>query len=63
VWGERLVILLELIVVMTRQLASRWNAFFFSEEVPYGMALVRMALPLVLLFGGLRRFGFVRELY
>ncbi len=48
---------------MTRQFASRWNAFFFSEEVPYGMALVRIVLPLVLLFGVLRRFGFVRELY
>lgn len=48
---------------MTRRFMTRWNTFFFSEEVPYGMALVRFVLPLVLLFGVLRRWGFVRELY
>lgn len=40
-----------------------WNEFFMAEEVPYGMALVRITLPLVLLVGVLPRWRFVREIY
>jgi len=37
--------------------------FFFAREVPYGLALVRISLPLVLLVDILRRWPFARELY
>jgi hypothetical protein len=46
--------------------ASFWKQtkdFFFAQEVPYGMALVRMTLPLVLLVDVVRRWPFARELY
>lgn len=48
---------------MINRLKARWNDFFFAEEVPYGMALVRMLLPLVLLIGVLPRWWHARELY
>jgi hypothetical protein len=48
--------------MMTR-IRHWWNEFFMAEEVPYGMALVRIALPLVLLVGVLPRWGHVREMY
>jgi hypothetical protein len=37
--------------------------FFFARELPIGMALVRMSLPLVLLVDIARRWPFARELY
>ena len=37
--------------------------FFFAEQSPYGLALVRMFLPAVALVPMLRRFGRVREFY
>ncbi len=37
--------------------------FFFAEEVPYGLALVRIVLPLVLLYVMLRRWAHAREFY
>lgn len=37
--------------------------FFFTDEVPYGMALARMALPLVLLFVIVPRWFHARELF
>lgn len=37
--------------------------FFYSSETPYGMALARITLPLVLLVPVLRRWAWVRELY
>src|SRR5207249_9420059 len=37
--------------------------FFFAKEIPYGMALVRISLPLVLLVDIARRWPFARELY
>lgn len=37
--------------------------FFFAEEVPYGLALVRILLPLVLLWDMSQRWSFARELY
>lgn len=48
-------------------LASRWtagwNRCFFSEEAPFGLALVRILLPWVLVIDGLFRWPHVRELY
>src|SRR5260221_225609 len=46
--------------------ASFWKHlrdFIFAQEVPYGMALVRMTLPLVLLVDVLRRWTLALELY
>lgn len=40
-----------------------WNQFFFAREVPYGMALARISLPLVLLVEIGRRWKYARELY
>ncbi|MBS0261530.1 MAG: HTTM domain-containing protein [Planctomycetes bacterium] len=42
---------------------SIWNQFFFAREVPYGMALVRLLLPAVLLVDIVRRWAHARELY
>ncbi len=47
----------------TPRAAERVREFFFAEEVPYGLAAVRIALPLVLLVDLLRRWPYVRELY
>jgi hypothetical protein len=40
-----------------------WNQFFFAREIPYGMAMVRLSLPVVLLVDIVRRWGHARELY
>ncbi|HEX6986282.1 MAG TPA: HTTM domain-containing protein, partial [Planctomycetaceae bacterium] len=45
------------------RLGERVRAFFFAEEVPYGLAFVRILLPLVLFVDMVRRWPFVRELY
>ena len=37
--------------------------FFFAEEVPYGMAIVRILMPLALLIPMLGRWSHARELY
>ena len=37
--------------------------FFFAEQAPYGLALVRMFLPAAALAPMIQRFGRVRELY
>lgn len=37
--------------------------FFFAEEIPFGMALVRILLPWVLLINVIPRWEFCRELY
>ena len=42
---------------------SSIREFFFAEEAPYGLALVRMFLPAVALVPMIRRFGRVRELF
>ncbi|HRA86802.1 MAG TPA: HTTM domain-containing protein [Planctomycetaceae bacterium] len=39
------------------------HKFFFAEQAPYGIALVRMFLPAVALAPMIRRFARVRELY
>jgi hypothetical protein len=42
---------------------SRIHDFFYTEEPPYSLALVRIALPLVMLTMVLPRWQFARELY
>jgi hypothetical protein len=37
--------------------------FFFAREIPYGMALMRISLPLVLLVDLVRRWPYAREFY
>lgn len=37
--------------------------FFFAEEIPFGMALVRILLPWMLLINVLQRWMFAREIY
>ncbi|MSR60119.1 MAG: hypothetical protein EXS05_21175 [Planctomycetaceae bacterium] len=44
----------------TSKLISR---FFFATELPYGVALMRIALPVILLIDTLRRWSYVREIY
>ena len=44
-------------------LFSSIREFFFAEQAPYGIALVRMFLPAVALVPMIRRFGRVRELF
>ena len=39
------------------------NDFFFAEETPYALALVRILFPLALLVGVIPRWFHVRELY
>jgi len=46
-----------------RSLMESTERFFFAEESPYGLALVRMCLPTVALIPMVRRFFRVRELY
>ncbi len=46
-----------------RALRNRISRFFFAEEVPYGLALVRIMLPLAMLIPMLQRLPWVRELY
>ena len=48
---------------MGSRLTGRLRDFFFAEEVPYGMALARIALPLVLLADLLKHWQFARETY
>lgn len=47
----------------TVSFAERLRTFLFAEEVPYGLALVRILLPLALLVDLVYRWPFVRELY
>lgn len=42
---------------------TRLSRFFFAEEIPYGLALIRIALPLILLVVMSWRWEHVRELY
>lgn len=54
---------------MTTSIAERstvkdlFNRFFFSKEVPYGMALMRIFLPWTLLINVFQRWAYVREIY
>ena len=47
----------------TEPFGKRTERFFFDEEVPYGMALVRISLPLALLTMVLARWSTARELF
>ena len=50
---------------MTNEMSwkSRVEQFFFAEEVPYGLALVRMSLPIVMLFMIVPRWFVTREIF
>lgn len=37
--------------------------FFYATEVPYGLAMVRMFLPLAIAIPMIHRWSFIRELY
>ena len=47
----------------TESLGKRTERFFFEEEVPYGVALIRISLPLALLTMVLARWSAARELF
>lgn len=42
---------------------NAWDRFFYSEQAPFGLALIRIFLPWVLLVDGFYRWPHVRELY
>ena len=44
-------------------LQSRFRRFFYAEEVPYGLAIVRILIPLALLCVMLPRWVYAREIY
>ncbi len=44
-------------------LKERFKQFFHSREVPYGIALVRMFVPMALLTDMVARFPYAREIY
>ena len=46
-----------------KAIKRRVSHFFFEEEVPYGLALVRIILPLVMLIPMIQRLPRVRELF
>ncbi len=47
----------------TPSVRDQLNQFFFAEEIPYGLALMRMLLPMVLLQGVLARWRHCEELF
>jgi hypothetical protein len=51
------------IAVPQEGLRARIRDFFYKPEVPYGIALARIVLPLVLLFAMVPRWYFARELF
>ena len=46
-----------------RSLSEIYNNFFFKEESPYGLALIRIALPLLLFIDMFPRWFRARELF
>lgn len=42
---------------------NRFENFFFKEEIPYGLAIMRICLPIVILFTLIPRWFFARELF
>lgn len=46
-----------------RGLISFLNDFFFRKEVPYGLAIVRILMPIAVLWGVVERWPWLRELY
>ena len=53
----------EVISTQTGKLRDRFHQFFFAQEVPYGLAIVRMLIPMVLLGTVCTRWPFARELF
>jgi len=51
------------IPAQTNSIRNSFQRFFFAEEVPYGLAIVRMLVPLVLLGTVCTRWSFSRELF
>ena len=47
----------------TLTIKQKIEQFFFAEEIPYGFAVMRMMLPVVMLQGVLARWRFCEELY
>ena len=45
------------------ELADRLRRFFYAEEVPYGVAILRMLLPVAVLVEMVPRWPYARELY
>jgi hypothetical protein len=50
-------------ISVKRSWSAWWDETFFSEEAPYGLALMRMLLPGPLLVDAIYRWPIVRELY
>lgn len=53
----------EVISTANNSLRDRFQNFFFAKEVPYGLAIVRMLLPMVLLGTVCTRWSYSRELF
>ncbi|MCA9016170.1 MAG: HTTM domain-containing protein, partial [Planctomycetaceae bacterium] len=51
------------IPTLINSIRDRFQRFFFAEEVPYGLAIVRMLVPLVLLGTVCTRWPYSRELF
>ena len=47
----------------TERFSTRVDNFFFAPEVPYGLALLRIIFPIVLMGMILPRWAVVRELF
>lgn len=56
-------ILEERLKIMLSQVKTRLEQYFFSEEVPYGFALMRMTLPIVLFEEVMLRWRYAVDLY
>lgn len=46
-----------------KSLTAQLREFFYAEEVPYGLALLRITLPLLLLLTIVTRWPYAREMY
>ncbi|QDT45359.1 Vitamin K-dependent gamma-carboxylase [Gimesia alba] len=53
----------EVVPTLTHSIRDRFQRFFFTEEVPYGLAIVRMLVPMVLLGTVCTRWPYSRELF
>jgi hypothetical protein len=48
---------------MLNNIKQSVKRFFFAEEIPYGLAVIRICLPLILLITVIHRWPYARELY
>lgn len=53
----------EVIPTHQNSIRNRFHRFFFAEEIPFGLAIVRMLVPLVLLGTVCTRWKYSRELF